>query len=109
LTPLVLGVSIEGEAREVARVIAIARQTVVWRQPVPPPVVLLSGGETTVTVTRRPQPDVSASAGDTDGEDGAEEIAGAVVTPDTLARAMCTGHRFKGIARQQRGQSCLRH
>jgi hydroxypyruvate reductase len=51
LTPLVLGDSIEGEAREVARVMAvIARQTVVRGQRVPSPVVLLSGGETTVTV-----------------------------------------------------------
>ena len=51
LTPLVLGDSIEGEAREVARVMAvIARQTVVRANPFRRPLFLLSGGETTVTV-----------------------------------------------------------
>jgi hydroxypyruvate reductase len=51
VTPLILGDALEGEAREVGRVMAgIARQTVLRGQPVPPPVVLLSGGETTVTV-----------------------------------------------------------
>jgi glycerate 2-kinase len=110
LTPLILGDAIEGEAREVGRVMAgIARQTVLRGQPVPPPVVLLSGGETTVTVKGTGRggrnvefllslaieldglPKVFALAGDTDGVDGAEEIAGAIVTPDTLARATALG------------------
>lgn len=106
VTPLILGDALEGEAREVGRVMAgIARQTAVRGQPAPPPVVLLSGGETTVTVKGSGRggrnvefllalaveldglPGVFALAGDTDGVDGAEEIAGAIVTADTLARA----------------------
>ena len=81
----------------------IARQAALRGQPAPPPIVLLSGGETTVTVKGNGRggrnvefllslaveldglPGVFALAGDTDGVDGAEEIAGAIVTPDTLA------------------------
>jgi len=104
--PLILGDSIEGEAVEVGRVMAgIARQVVLHHQPVQPPCVLISGGETTVTVRGQGRggrnvefllslavalnglPDVFALAGDTDGVDGAEEVAGAIVAPDTLARA----------------------
>ena len=108
--PLILGDAIEGEAREVAKVMAgITRQVVRHGQPAPAPCVLLSGGETTVTVRGKGRggrnvefllalavelgglAGVSAIAGDTDGIDGAEEIAGAVVTPDTLARAEAAG------------------
>jgi hydroxypyruvate reductase len=104
--PLIMGDALEGEAREVGKVMAgIARQVALHGQPAPPPVVLLSGGETTVTVRGKGRggrnvefllslavtldglPGVFALAGDTDGVDGAEEIAGAVVTPDTLHRA----------------------
>jgi hydroxypyruvate reductase len=104
--PLILGDALEGEAREVGKVMAgIARQVAMRGQPVPPPMVLLSGGETTVTVKGKGRggrnvefllslavkleglPCVFALAGDTDGVDGAEEIAGAIVTPDTLTRA----------------------
>jgi glycerate 2-kinase len=104
--PLILGDALEGEAREVGRVMAgIARQVALRGQPAPPPMVLLSGGETTVTVkgkgrggrnvefllsfavTLEGLPGVFALAADTDGVDGAEEIAGAVVAPDTLQRA----------------------
>jgi hydroxypyruvate reductase len=110
VTPLILGDSIEGEAREVAKVMAgIALQTARHGQPAPPPCVLLSGGETTVTVRGRGRggrnvefllalavelqglPDVFAIAGDTDGIDGSEENAGAIVTPDTLERAAALG------------------
>ena len=112
--PLILGDSIEGEARDVGTVMAgIARQVAVHRQPIAPPCVLLSGGETTVTVrgTGRggrnvefllalaialdERPGVYAIAGDTDGVDGQEEIAGAVVAPDTLARAWSKGLRIR--------------
>jgi glycerate 2-kinase len=112
VTPLILGDAIAGESREVARVMAgIARQAGRYGQPVAPPCVLLSGGETTVTVrgkgrggrnvefllalalALRAQPRIYAIAGDTDGVDGAEEIAGAVVTPDTLERARRVGLR----------------
>ena len=104
--PLILGDAIEGEAREVGKVMAgIARQAVVHGQPVPPPCALISGGETTVTVkgTGRGGRNVEfllsmavelnglariyAIAGDTDGADGAEEVAGAIITPDSLDRA----------------------
>jgi hydroxypyruvate reductase len=108
--PLILGDAIEGEAREVGKVMAgIARQVVVHGQPVPPPCALISGGETTVTVkgTGRGGRNVEfllsmavelnglrriyAIAGDTDGADGAEEVAGAIIAPDSLDRAARLG------------------
>jgi glycerate 2-kinase len=101
--PVILGDAIEGEAREVARVMAgIARQVVRYHQPVPAPCVLLSGGETTVTVRGKGRGGrnvefllalVWAIAADTDGVDGAEEVAGAIVTPSTLCRAAESGIR----------------
>jgi glycerate 2-kinase len=110
LTPYILGDSLEGEARDVGKMLAgIARQVAMRSQPFEPPCVLLSGGETTVTVRGTGRggrnvecllsmaialdglPGVHALAGDTDGVDGAEEIAGAVITPDTLARAWARG------------------
>jgi len=106
VTPCILGDSLEGEARDVGKVMAgIAQQVATHGQPVAPPCVLLSGGETTVTVRGRGRggrnvefllalaialdgrPGVFALAGDTDGVDGQEEIAGAIATPDTLSRA----------------------
>jgi hydroxypyruvate reductase len=108
LTPLMLGDAIEGESRELGIVMAgIARSCRLNGCPVEPPAVLLSGGETTVTIGRGPagrggrntefllgfaiamagEPDVFALAGDSDGIDGTEDAAGAIVTPDTLARA----------------------
>ena len=124
LTPLILGDAIEGEAREVGRVLAgITRQTALRGQPVPPPVVLLSGGETTVTVKGTGRggrnvefllslaigldglPNAFALAGDTDGVDGAEEIAGAIVTPDTVARAKSLGIDAKASLANNDGHS----
>ena len=106
----ILGDSLEGEARDVGTVMAgIARQVAWHGQPFPPPCVLLSGGETTVTVrghgrggrnvefllalgiALNGQPGVHALAGDTDGVDGQEDIAGAYLAPDTLARAWAQG------------------
>ena len=114
MLPVILGDGIEGEAREVAKVMAgMAQQVVRHGQPAAAPCVLLSGGETTVTVRGKGRggrnvefalalsvelkglPGVFALAGDTDGIDGAEEIAGAIVTPDTLARAEARGIRAK--------------
>jgi hydroxypyruvate reductase len=102
----ILGDSIEGEARDVGIVMAgIARQVATRGQPFTPPCILLSGGETTVTVrgngrggrnvefllslgvTLNALAGVHAIACDTDGVDGQEEIAGAWLAPDTLARA----------------------
>ena len=112
LTPYILGDAIEGEARDVAKTMAgIARQVARRGQPFEPPCVLLSGGETTVTVRGRGRggrnvevllalaialdgaPGIHALAGDTDGVDGQEEIAGALLAPDTLARAWAQGIR----------------
>ncbi len=106
----ILGDSLEGEARDLGKAMAgIARQVALRGQPFEAPCVLLSGGETTVTVRGNGRggrnvefllalavaldglPRVHAIAGDTDGVDGAEEIAGAHVTPDTLARAWAAG------------------
>ena len=106
VTPVILGDAIEGEAREVAIVHAgIARQVKRHGQPAGMPCVLLSGGETTVTVRGKGrggrnaefllalavalggEPGIHALAGDTDGVDGTEDNAGAVVTPDSLANA----------------------
>jgi hydroxypyruvate reductase len=106
----ILGDSLEGEAREVGKLLAgVAQQVVARRQPFAPPCVLLSGGETTVTV-RGPGSGgrnvefllalgialdglvgVHALAGDTDGVDGMAEIAGAYLAPDALKRAWALG------------------
>lgn len=110
LTPMILGDAIEGEARDVARMhAAIATQVRRHRQPLPAPAVLLSGGETTVTVCGKGRggrnvefllalaialdgaEGISAIAGDTDGIDGIESNAGAFIGPDTLARAQALG------------------
>ncbi|WP_417812635.1 glycerate kinase type-2 family protein [Thalassospira alkalitolerans] len=115
----ILGDAIEGEARDVGRVIGgIARHTARHGQPFAVPCVLLSGGETTVTVrgngrggrnvefllslasTLDGEVGIHAVAGDTDGIDGIDEIAGACITPDTLARARAFGlNVFSYLAR----------
>lgn len=110
IQPMILGDAIEGEAREAAKVLAgVAKQVTRHGQPLPRPCVLLSGGETTVTVKQsgrggrnsefllglalalEGEPGVHAIACDTDGIDGSEENAGALVGPDTLARAAAAG------------------
>ena len=110
ITPIILGDSIEGEAREVGFVMAgIALQVRRFSQPVPAPCVVISGGETTVTVQGsgaggrnveflmalalklNGAENITALAADTDGVDGAREVAGAFITPDTLARARGLG------------------
>jgi glycerate 2-kinase len=112
----ILSDAIEGEARDVGKVTAaIALQVAERNQPVAAPCVLLSGGETTVTVhgTGRGgrnveyllslaialdgHPRIHALAGDTDGVDGQEEIAGAHIAPDTIARAWAKGFRPKEV------------
>jgi len=110
IEPIILGDAIEGEAREVARVMAaIARQVARHGQPAAAPCVLLSGGETTVTVTGQGRggrnaefllalaialdgaPGIFALACDTDGIDGSEDNAGACIAPDSLTRARAAG------------------
>jgi len=103
----ILSDEIEGESREVAKAhAALARQIARRGQPFARPCVVLSGGETTVTVRNKDgrggragefllgcalalqgEPGVWALAADTDGIDGVESNAGAFVTPDTLERA----------------------
>jgi glycerate 2-kinase len=110
ILPVILSDSIEGEARDVGKVMAaIARQVDLHGQPAAAPCVLLSGGETTVTVrgdgrggrnvefllalalALQGRAHVYAIAADTDGVDGVEAIAGAIVAPDTLPRARAVG------------------
>ena len=112
VTPYILGDSLEGEARDVGKVMAgIAQQAARRGQPFATPCVLLSGGETTVTVRGNGrggrnvefllslgialdgEAKVHALAGDTDGVDGQEDIAGAYLAPDTLRRAWAQGMR----------------
>jgi len=106
VAPLILSDRLEGEARIVGRdMAALALETTLGRGPARPPCLLLSGGETTVTVRGSgrggrnvdfllsfgialgPAANIHALACDTDGVDGTDPIAGAVWTPDTLERA----------------------
>ncbi len=112
LTPLILGDALEGESREMGTVMAgIARSIATHGLPLAAPALLLSGGETTVTIGQGPAgrggrntefllglavalagaPGIWAAAGDTDGIDGTDDAAGAIVAPDTLARARAAG------------------
>ena len=106
----ILSDALEGEARDVGKVLAgLALQVAERGQPFVAPCVLLSGGETTVTVRGQGRGGrnvecllamgialdrharIHALAGDTDGVDGQEEIAGAVLGPDSLSRAWQLG------------------
>jgi len=107
-TPVVLGDSIEGESRELGRAMASTAKSVAsLGKPASPPAVLLSGGETTVTIGAEGaglggrntefllalalaldgDSGIWALAGDSDGIDGTGDAAGAVISPDTLMRA----------------------
>ncbi len=109
----ILGDAIEGEARDVGKVLAgIALQIARRNEPFPKPCLLLSGGETTVTIRGEGRggrnvefllglgqalaghPGIYALAGDTDGVDGAEEVAGAYLAPDSIGRALEKGIRI---------------
>lgn len=110
IAAVVLGDTVTGEAAEVAKVYAaLVREIRQHQQPFKPPVALISGGECTVTVRGNGRggrcvefltslaveldgcPDVYALAADTDGIDGTEDNAGAILTPDTSQRAKSKG------------------
>jgi glycerate 2-kinase len=112
IATLILGDTVIGEAREVAKVYAaLAKEINQHPQSLKPPVALLSGGETTVTIRGAGRggrntefllsllialnnlDKVHAIACDTDGIDGSENSAGAVITPDSLKRAKALGMR----------------
>ncbi|MBV8911992.1 MAG: glycerate kinase [Acetobacteraceae bacterium] len=115
--PLILGDALEGESREMGTVMAGIARSVRNRHPLPAPCVLLSGGEGTVTIGAGPAgrggrntefllalavalrgaPGIWALAGDTDGIDGTEDAAGAIIAPDTLARARAAGLDPKAV------------
>ena len=116
VTPYILSDEIEGEARDVGMVhAALARQVALRNQPFQRPCVLLSGGETTVTVrgtgrggrnaefllslasTMNGLPGVHAIACDTDGIDGSEDNAGAIYQPDSILRAEKLGLRARAM------------
>ena len=116
VTPVILGDSIEGESRDVGLVHAgIARQCAMRGQPMEPPCVLISGGETTITlkgdgkggpntefllalaIALDGMENIYALAGDTDGVDGSEDNAGALIYPDTLKRAEAAGISAKAM------------
>ena len=105
-SPIILSDSLEGEARDVGIVMAgLALQVRRFNQPIAAPCALISGGETTVTVRGsgvggrnvefllslalklQGAKGIFAMACDTDGVDGGAEVAGAMITPDTLERA----------------------
>lgn len=106
ITPLILGDTVTGEAREIAKsYAAFAREIRRYPHELKAPVALLSGGETTVTIKGNGRggrnsefllsllieldglEEVYALACDTDGLDGSENNAGALITPDSLAHA----------------------
>jgi hydroxypyruvate reductase len=116
IKPVILGDSIEGESRDVALVHAgIARQCALRGQPTEPPCVLISGGETTITlkgkgkggrntefllalaIALNSMDGIYAVAGDTDGVDGSEDNAGAFIEPTTLKRAQAAGINAKAM------------
>ena len=116
IAPAVLGDSVTGEASEVAKVYAaLARQIRRHGEPFRPPLALVSGGECTVTVRGDGRggrcsefllslaleldgmPDIHALACDTDGIDGSEDNAGALLAPDSIARALKAGVSAKKL------------
>ena len=126
VTPLILGDAIEGEAREVGKAMAgIAQSCARHGFPAKGPCVLLSGGETTVTMKgdgrggRNTEfllsltlaldgaPGIHALAADTDGIDGSEDNAGAFIDPTTTARARAAGFDLRARLANNDAWSCF--
>ncbi len=128
LSAWILSDEMEGESREVGKVhAALARFVANQGEPFQRPCVILSGGETTVTVRAQPpgvargrggragefclglalalqgQPNVWALAADTDGIDGTEDNAGAQVEPSTLRRALAAGMKAEDFLERNDG------
>ena len=121
LEVVMLGDNLEGEARELGA--AHARQALDLAKQAGKPTVILSGGETTVTVRGKGRggrnveyllaeaiaaggtAGIWGLAADTDGVDGAEDIAGAIFTPDTLARARAKGRDPQAMLDDNDGHS----
>jgi hydroxypyruvate reductase len=122
ITPYILSDGIEGEARDVGIVhAAIAKQVEQRGQPFSKPCVLISGGETTVTVRGKGRggrnaefllslavaldghPNIHAIACDTDGIDGSEDNAGALYHPDSVTRATALGLRARTMLENNDG------
>ncbi|MCL1886580.1 MAG: glycerate kinase [Betaproteobacteria bacterium] len=122
ITPYILSNSIEGEARDIALMhAAIAKQVAAHGQPFSKPCLIISGGETTVTVRGNGRggrntefllgfaiameelPGVYAIACDTDGIDGSEDNAGALYMPDSLSRAVKKGMNAKALLENNDG------
>ena len=118
----ILGDSVTGEAREVAKVYAaLAREVKAHGEPWQPPVALISGGECTVTVRGKGRggrcaefllslvndlqgaDGIHALACDTDGIDGTEDNAGAIAAPDSLARGVRLGLRAEKLLENNDG------
>ncbi|MRV70884.1 DUF4147 domain-containing protein [Duganella sp. FT92W] len=126
VTPYILSDDMEGEARDVGHVHAsLARQVALKQQPFVAPCVLISGGETTVTVRGSGRggrnaefllstavalqglPGVHGIACDTDGIDGSEDNAGALFGPDSLARAAALALRPRAMLDNNDGYGCF--
>lgn len=108
LRPLILGDALEGEAAELGKTLAGITNSITQHQlPISSPAILISGGETTVTISNKrygrggrntefllslllklsKNSSVHALAADTDGIDGTEDAAGALIHPDTIEQA----------------------
>jgi hydroxypyruvate reductase len=124
ITPVILGDTVTGEAAEVAKVYAaMVREIRLHAQPFKPPLALISGGECTVSVKGNGRggrcveflaslaveldgmPGVHALAADTDGIDGTEDNAGALLSPQTAARAQEKGLQAQKMLANNDGYS----
>ncbi|HTH45468.1 MAG TPA: glycerate kinase [Oxalicibacterium sp.] len=122
ITPYILSNDLEGESRDVGSVhAALAKQVAKYGQPFAKPCVILSGGETTVTVRGKGRggrnaefllslavalqgtPGIHALACDTDGIDGSEDNAGAIYQPDSWTRATENGLNPKAMLENNDG------